>query len=157
LEEPTDLPPTGSRLGPKRICTWVRLRDQQTGRALRVYNTHQYLTERARAEAVRRILAEVDLGEPSDAMLVTGDFNAPPETPDRRLFEAVGLLSSAQLAGVSPGWPTYHFYGIRLRRLDDILVNRSWRVLSQYVIDVKPANTFPSDHFGVMADLMIKE
>ncbi len=53
--------------------------------------------------------------------------------------------------------PTYHFYGIRTRRLDDILVNRRWRVVNQYVIDLKPENTFPSDHFGVMVDLMISE
>jgi endonuclease/exonuclease/phosphatase family metal-dependent hydrolase len=156
LEEPADLPPAAEiRLGPKRICTWVRLRDRQTGRAFRVYNTHQYLTERARLDAVAIILARIDLGDSSDGVLVAGDFNAPPDTRDRRLFEAAGLISSAQLAGLSPGPPTYHFYGIRLRRLDDILVNRSWRVVNQYVIDVKPDNTFPSDHFGVMADLII--
>jgi endonuclease/exonuclease/phosphatase family metal-dependent hydrolase len=156
LEEPADIPPAAQlRLGPKRICTWVRLRDRKTGRAFRVYNTHQYLTERARREAVRIILARIDIGDPSDAILVAGDFNAPPDTRDRRLFEAAGIISSAQLAGVSPGSPTYHFYGIRVRRLDDILVNRSWRVVNQYVIDVKPENTFPSDHFGVMADLVI--
>ncbi len=158
LEEPADLPPgAGLRLGPKRICTWARLRDRQTGRAFRVYNVHQYLTEPARVDAVRMILARIDLGDPTDAVLVAGDFNAPPDTRDRRLFEAAGLVSSAQLAGVAPKSPTYHFYGIRLRRIDDILVNRNWRVDNQYVIDVKPTNTFPSDHFGVMADLMIKE
>ena len=43
---------------------------------------------------------------------------------------------------------------IRLRRLDDILVNRGWRVESHFVLDAKPDNIFPSDHFGVMADLI---
>ena len=158
LEEPADRPPGAElRIGPKRICTWARLRDRRTGRAFRVYNTHQYLTEPARVESVRIILARIDLGDPGDAVLVAGDFNAPPDTRDRRLFEAAGLISSARLAGVSTEAPTYHFYGIRLRRLDDILVNRSWRVENQYVIDVKPENTFPSDHFGVMADLVIKD
>ncbi len=44
-------PPTardGHALGPKRICTWVRLRDRECGQAFRVYNTHQYLTASAR-------------------------------------------------------------------------------------------------------------
>jgi hypothetical protein len=31
------------------------------------------------------------------------------------------------------------------------------RVLNQYVIDAKPGNTFPSDHFREMADLIIEE
>jgi endonuclease/exonuclease/phosphatase family metal-dependent hydrolase len=157
LEEPADRPATEFRMGPKRICTWVRLRDRQTGRAFRVYNVHQYLTEQARVQAARIILARIDEGDHSDAIVVTGDFNATPETQDRRLFEAVGLVPSARGSGMTANLPTYQFYGIRLRRLDDILVDRSWRVLDQYVIDAKPDNTFPSDHFGVMADLMINE
>jgi endonuclease/exonuclease/phosphatase family metal-dependent hydrolase len=158
LEEPADLPPAAKlRLGPKRICTWARLRDRRTGRAFRVFNTHQYLTERARLEAVRIILAKIELGDPTDAVLVAADFNAPPTTRDRRFFEAPGLFSSERFARVAPDSPTYHFYGIRLRRLDDILVDQRWRVVNQYVIDAKPENTFPSDHFGVMADLVIKD
>ena len=33
LEEPTAEPPRHTFFGPKRICTWVRLRDRQSGRA----------------------------------------------------------------------------------------------------------------------------
>ena len=73
------------------------------------------------------------------------------------MLEAVGLVSRRSVSAASARSPTYQFYGIRLRRLDDILVNRSWRIENQYVIDAKPENTFPSDHFGVMADLIIKE
>ena len=154
LEEPVEEPAIHRLWGPKRICTWVRLRDRETGRSLRVYNTHQYITEPARVEAVRLILAKIDKGDPAESVLVAGDFNAPPETQDRRLFEAVGLISTAQRAGATTGVPTYQFYGIRLRSLDDILVNRGWRVVYRYVLDAKPDNIFPSDHFGVMADLI---
>jgi endonuclease/exonuclease/phosphatase family metal-dependent hydrolase len=154
LEEPVDEPAIHRLWGPKRICTWVRLRDRQTGRSLRVYNTHQYMTEPARIEAVRLILAKIDQGDPSESVLVAGDFNASPDTQDRRLFDAVGFISTAERAGDSTGAPTYQFYGIRLRRLDDILVNRGWRVESHFVLDAKPDNIFPSDHFGVMADLI---
>ena len=112
------------------------------------------MTEPARVEAVRLILAKIDKEDPSESVLVAGDFNAPPETQDRRLFEAVGFISTAQRAGASTVAPTYQFYGIRLRRLDDILVNRGWRVVNHYVLDAKPDNIFPSDHFGVMADLI---
>ena len=55
---------------------------------------------------------------------------------------------------ILPAVATYQFYGIRLSSLDDILVNREWQVDSRRVLDVKPGNTFPSDHFGVMADLI---
>ena len=154
LEEPAEEPPTTLVLGPKRICTWVRLRDRIDGRYFRIYNTHLYLTERARLQAVRLILSRVQLGDPADAVLVTGDFNAGPATSSSRLFDAAGLNSTAELSGVTPGAPTYQFYGIRLRSLDEILVDHRWHVLDRRVLDVKPENTFPSDHFGVMADLM---
>jgi endonuclease/exonuclease/phosphatase family metal-dependent hydrolase len=153
LEEPADEPPRTTLLGPKRICTWVRLRERRSGRCVRVYNTHFYLTELDRLRAARLILARIARGDPADAVLVTGDFNAAAGAPSRRLFDEVGLASSAALGGESAARPTYQFYGIRLRSLDDILVNRGWSVRQHRVLDVKPGNTFPSDHFGVMADL----
>jgi endonuclease/exonuclease/phosphatase family metal-dependent hydrolase len=153
LEEPADQPPSSTLLGPKRICTWVRLRDKPSGRCLRVYNTHLYLTEADRLRAVRLILELIAHGESTDAVLVAGDFNAAPDTPNRLLFEQSGLESSQALFGRPTAAPTYQFYGIRLRSLDDILVNRGFEVRRHRILDLKPGNTFPSDHFGVMADL----
>src|SRR5262249_2405997 len=149
LEEPTIEPPSSTILGPKRICTWVRLRDRESGRIMQVYNTHLYLTEQARLQAVRHILARIDRADPADAIVIAADFNTNPEAQSRRLLEATGLVSTAERAKATRGAPTYHFYGIRLGSLDDILVNRRWQVLKRSIIDVKPENTFPSDHFGV--------
>jgi endonuclease/exonuclease/phosphatase family metal-dependent hydrolase len=156
LEEPTGEPPRHTSLGPKRICTWVRLRDRQSRRALRVYNTHSYLSEPAQLIAVKIILGRIALGDRRDPVLVTGDFNATPKSPSRLLFEKAGLKSSDELAGNSPGAATYQFYGIHLKSLDDVLVNPEWHVEARRVLDVKPGNTFPSDHFGVMADLILR-
>jgi endonuclease/exonuclease/phosphatase family metal-dependent hydrolase len=155
LEEPTDQPPIHTILGPKRICTRARLRDLEAGGIFRVYNSHQYMTERARLNAMRLIASRMSEGEAGDALILAGDFNSPPDAPDRRLLARWDLRSSAELAGASATAPTYQFYGIRLRNLDDILVDRVWRVVGRHILDVKPANTFPSDHFGVMADLIL--
>ncbi len=156
LEEPTDEPPSGLALGPKRICTWVRLIEPSSGRVFRVYNTHLYLTEKARQRAVRVILARIASGDPNDAILVTGDYNASPGASSRRLFGEAGLLSTAEVIGRSTTLPTYHFYGIRLRNLDEILCSRDWVVREHGVLDVKPGNTYPSDHFGVMTDVALR-
>jgi endonuclease/exonuclease/phosphatase family metal-dependent hydrolase len=120
-----------------------------------VYNTHLYLTERARIRAARLILARVAGGESEDALLVAGDFNAAPDAPSRGLFGAAGLTSVAGTDGGRAEPPTYQFYGVRTRSLDDILVDRNWRVRRHGILDGKPRNTFPSDHFGVMADLVL--
>ncbi|MCI0460391.1 MAG: endonuclease/exonuclease/phosphatase family protein [Gemmataceae bacterium] len=156
LEEPTDRPAMRSSFNPRRICTWVRLRDRATGRTLRVYNTHLYLTESARVSAAQVIVRHLTAGDPTDAIILAGDFNAPPTAPTWRVFTDAGLADSALLAGRPAGTPTYHFHGVRLRCLDGILVNAGWQVRGHRVLDVKPGGTFPSDHFGILADLALR-
>ena len=153
LEEPIDQPRVGSALDIKRICTWVRLRDRVSGRTLRIYNTHLYLTEAPRLTAAKLILAHIAAGDQTDAVLLTADFNAGPAVPSRRLFGETGLTDSAELAGKPVGQPTFQMYGIGVWCLDGILVDKHWRVQQHLILDVKPGNTFPSDHFAVLADL----
>jgi endonuclease/exonuclease/phosphatase family metal-dependent hydrolase len=150
LQEPTDQP-RGPGVNVKRICTWVRLRDPASGRTLRVYNTHQYLTEGAQLPAARIILDHIQAGDPSDAVVLAGDFNATPEAPSRRLFAEAGLRETAGFAGKQGG--TYQFSGVCLRCLDGILVGPGWQLEQYAVVNVKPRGLFPSDHFGVLADL----
>jgi len=139
--------------GPKRICTWVRLHDRLGGRTFRDYNTHLYLTEAPRREAVRLILEHLAAGDPAEPVVLTADFNATPRAPSRQLFAQAGLADSAEKAGQRPGAPTFQLYGIPVRCLDGVLVGPGWRVKRHLVLDAKPHNTFPSDHFGVLADL----
>jgi len=166
LQEPTDQParpgPWAQRGGTgglspwvKRICTWVRLRDRASGRTLCVYNTHQYLTEASQLSAARIIRDHIKAGNPSDAIMLAGDFNAGPDAPSRRLFADVDLRETTALAGKQAGPPTYQLYGVGLGSLDGILVGPGWRVGRHAVVDVKPGGVFPSDHFGVLADLTL--
>jgi endonuclease/exonuclease/phosphatase family metal-dependent hydrolase len=155
LEEPIDQPGGDSLLDLKRICTWVRVRDRETGRTLRIYNTHLYLTEGARLPAVRTLLAQLAQGDPSDAVLLTADFNATPSAASRRLFAEAGFLDTAELAGRRADAKTLHLYGIPLRSIDGILVKPGWQVHEHRVLSIKPGTTWPSDHFGVLADVTI--
>jgi endonuclease/exonuclease/phosphatase family metal-dependent hydrolase len=156
LEEPLDQPRAGSALDVKRICTWVRLRDRTTAKTFRAYNTHLYLTESPRRTAAKHILAHIAAGDPKDAILLTADFNASPSAPSRRLFTEAGLMDSAQRAGKASGKPTFQLYGIGLWSIDAILVDERWEVQEHRILKVKPNNVFPSDHFGVLADVRLK-
>jgi endonuclease/exonuclease/phosphatase family metal-dependent hydrolase len=153
LEEPIDQPRQGNALDVKRICTWVRLRDRVNGRTLRVYNTHLYLTEAPRRTAASVILSQMAAGDPTDAIVLTADFNASPGVTSRQLFLESGLADSAERAGKPAGAPTFQLYGIGLWCIDGILVSHHWRVHNHMVLAVKPGNTFPSDHFALLADL----
>jgi endonuclease/exonuclease/phosphatase family metal-dependent hydrolase len=159
LEEPIDQPGRSAAPDAKRICTWVRLRDQVTGRLLRVYNAHLYLWEAPRRTAARLILAHIAAGDPTDAVLLTADFNATPSAPSRRLFTATETGLASAMRGGQPGnLPTFHMmYGVGLWGIDDILLDRHWGVRNHRILDVKPRNTFPSDHFGLLADLALAD
>jgi endonuclease/exonuclease/phosphatase family metal-dependent hydrolase len=155
LEEPIDRPGGASLLDLKRICTWVRLRDRETGRTMRICNTHLYLTEGARLPAVRTLLAQVGQDHAEDAVLVAADFNATPSAASRRLFAEAGFLDAAALAGQRADAKTLHLYGIPLRSIDAILVKPGWHVHEQRILSVKAGTTWPSDHFGVLADVTV--
>ena len=88
-------------------------------------------------------------------MLLAGDFNATEKSLSRRLFSRANLESTAALATQRPR-PTYQFYGIPLRSIDEILASPQWKVHAHEVLDVKPGNRYPSDHYGVLADLRLQ-
>jgi endonuclease/exonuclease/phosphatase family metal-dependent hydrolase len=158
LEEPIDQPRAGGPLGVKRICTWVRLRDLVNQRTVRIYNTHLYLTEAPRWTAAAIIVDHIAAGDAADAVVLTADFNATPSKPSRQLFRRAGLVDSAERAGLPAGQATFHFfYGIAVQCIDGILVDSHWNVRNHRVVDVKPQNVFPSDHFGLLADLELRK
>ncbi len=123
---------------------------------MRVYNAHSYLTSRSRLLASRIILERIASGNHDDELLLAGVFNAPAADRSRRLFSEAGLVPTAESAGSTGEAPTYQFYGIRWRGLDEIHVSTGWRCLTRRIVDARPANTFPSDHFGVLADLRLE-
>ena len=73
--------------------------------------------------------------------------------PSRRLFLESGLADSAEQAGKPVGAATFQLYGIGVWCIDGILVSPQLRVHNHLVLDVKPNNTFPSDHFALLTDL----
>jgi endonuclease/exonuclease/phosphatase family metal-dependent hydrolase len=159
LEEPSDQPAGPGRVA-KRTCTWVRLRDRVGGRTLRVYNAHlpgrtaALVRGQSRLSASRVVLEQVKKGDPGDAVVLVGDFNAGPEAPSRAVFAEAGLRDTATLVSENAA-PTYQFYGLRIGSLDSILIGPGWGVSRHTVVDAKPDGVFPSDHFGVLADLTL--
>ena len=128
LEEPADEPPIRTLLGPKRICTWVRLRDRQTARSFRVYNLHLYLTDAAQTGCRPTDPGADRPGRFRRAGVRHGRFQR-----RARLGSAAGCLMR-RASGPVRSWPgclqarrRINSTGFTLRSLDEILVDRSWR------------------------------
>ena len=149
----SDTPDTPSRTwGNKlpRICTWARLRKPDSGQVVRVFNTHFPLVAQARIKAATLIaarLSEIDQNEP---VIFAGDLNCGPKSRPRDVLNSVGLRNIDAKHN-----PTYHLFGYGLMSLDAIMVGRQWLVQDSRVLRDKTSSGYPSDHFGVLAQLRL--
>jgi endonuclease/exonuclease/phosphatase family metal-dependent hydrolase len=147
-----------------RICTWVSLRDRATGTATLVLNTHfDHESAGSRERAAALIAERIDAFRDGSEIVLTGDFNTPPDSgPMARLRSAAGTsppglrdaFSTAHPDSADPG--TFHgFRGTPSGgRIDAILVSGGWEVRAAGVIRASRDGRYPSDHFPVSAILL---
>ena len=150
-----------------RICTWARLVDRD-GRAFWHYNLHldhlsQPSRERSAALLAERIGARRHLDEPA---IVTGDFNAGETNPAvTRLTAPQGnapalLLDSFRVrhpdektVGTFSGFK----FGITTGdKIDYVLVPPGTDVRDAEIIRTSRNDRYPSDHFPVVARIVLK-
>lgn len=136
-----------------RICTWVRLKDKTSDRALRVFNVHLPLVAEAREKAAKLVAERIKGSPAGDALIAAGDLNSGPESPAWKALEGVGLLNAEKSAGRKPGTATFHRKGVPLVCLDAIFAAKSWKVKAHQVLGDLLQKAYPSDHFGVVATL----
>lgn len=148
-----------------RVVTWGRFRDRTTGDTLVHLNTHfDHRGERARAESARllkRRLAGIARGAP---VVVTGDFNALPDSePIRILADTAGtprLRDALAVSAEPPYGPNSTWTGFREiepgRRIDFVFVGDGVRVLEHAILaETLPSGRFPSDHLPVLAEVVL--
>lgn len=88
-------------------------------------------------------------------MVVTGDFNAGPDSAVHAALAGRGGLRDAWHPAATRSGPegTFHaFTGRAERRIDWILV-RGFEVRAVHTIDANENGRYPSDHFPVVAEL----
>ena len=163
LSETPDVP--GSRSWDSaylRIVTWVELRDRRRpGTRLFFFNTHfDNRGHEARLQSARMLRERLRELEPSDAWVVTGDFNCGEDSPPyRELVGAEGLTVVDSYRAAHPGREegegTGHgFTGDRSGgRIDWILHSRHFDTVSAAIDRTERDGRFPSDHFPVTAVL----
>jgi endonuclease/exonuclease/phosphatase family metal-dependent hydrolase len=155
-------------LAPKtdyRTVAHVRIRFRD--RPVDVFDTHLHHTPEGaaiRTEQIADLLAFVQAMRGRGALVLAGDFNAAPRTPElqpvmREFVDVFGALHSNAdtVTTLNPA------KGLPRRRIDYIFVPRGGKprvqpLSSEVVFDVPaPDGTWPSDHFGVVAKLVIRD
>ena len=145
-----------------RIVTWVELRDQRRpGTRLFFFNTHfDNRGSEARLQSARMLRERLRKLEPSDAWVVTGDFNCGEDSPPyRELIGAEGLTVVDSYRAVHPTREEEEGTGHRFTgrrsgpRIDWILHSTHFDTVSAAIDRTEKDGRFPSDHFPVTAVL----
>lgn len=156
LSETPDTASIGWDATDRRICQWAKFRDKKSSKEFYVFNTHFYWRkEIARRESGPLLAAKIKSIAGDYPVLVTGDFNSRPETPQIKdiltgLKDAYEATESARKGVEGTGFPGGVFQGTPGGRIDYIFVGPEVRVLDYEVLsDVYNGDRYPSDHLPV--------
>ncbi|ULQ57789.1 endonuclease/exonuclease/phosphatase family protein [Flavihumibacter rivuli] len=148
-----------------RIVTWVKFRDRKTKKTFYAFNTHfDHMGKQARKESAQLLLRQVEAIAGKIPAVITGDFNATPsDEPIRVILDNSNSLHLKDSKGLSASphyGPTGTFNGFTSKELnnepiDHIFLKGNWKVGSHATISQTWQGRFASDHFAVIARLVL--
>lgn len=144
-----------------RICSYVVLKNKNTGKLLAHFNTHldhvsteaQNLGGNLIAEKTEIIKAKY--GEITT--VITGDFNQYPDGLAIKALEQKGFIKTCDISDNGNTNPTYHGWGKDFydAPIDFILVQKGTNVKNYTVHNEKWDKSYVSDHFMITAEIEI--
>ncbi len=145
----------------RRVCSWVKLKDQESGEIFHVFNTHfDHRGEVARRESAQLILDKIEeISNGSEAVVLCGDFNLAPDSEPISLIQSK-LNDSFQVTEQAPysSIATYHGFTYDespKERIDYVFVSDDVKVLRYAGLTDSRDRTFFSDHLPVLVTLSL--
>lgn len=148
-----------------RIVTWAKFMDKRSKKIFYAFNTHfDHIGKLARKESALLILQKVKAIAVNTPVLITGDFNATPsDEPIQVLMDSTNplRLEDTKEKSATPHYgPTGTFNGFQSKERDDepidyIFFRNKWKVLKHATISQTWNGRFASDHFAVLATVVL--
>jgi endonuclease/exonuclease/phosphatase family metal-dependent hydrolase len=149
----------------RRMVTWVRFKDQQTGREFYFWNTHlDHALQPAREKGAELIRRRIEALKDPLPLLLVGDFNA--VAGSNKVYDILtedGFLRDTwNFAGEKRNAEFNSFNGFNRprkngQRIDWILLRGDAKVRASEIVIFEKDGQFPSDHFPVVAWLTLGE
>ncbi len=136
-----------------RICLYVILKEKESGKTFTVMNTHLGFGEENQVKSVRLIHQYMEKIS-SYPTFITGDFNMPPHS--RPYAEMVKKVADVNELTVKDRRSTYHGYNQQNnfdQHIDYCFIDKKIKPVTFKIIDELVGNKFPSDHYGIYAEL----
>jgi endonuclease/exonuclease/phosphatase family metal-dependent hydrolase len=147
----------------ERIATWAVLKEKNSGKHLFFMNTHlDHEGQVARREGVKLLLARAKAEGNGLPIIITGDFNASPESEVIQLVLTDGDFFDTRLLAPSITEPTGTFHGFgeipaaKRNLIDYIFVTADVAVDAYSVAPEKRNGIYLSDHRPVYVKIEIK-
>ncbi len=143
-----------------RTVTWIKLKDNLSGKVFFVFDTHfDHRGRTAREESAKLILKSIkEINTENLPLILTGDLNLTKETVPVQLILGE-LKDSRDISVEKPYGPdgTSGGFDVKLmpRTIDYIFVNNKVKVLRQGVLTDSYGLYYPSDHLPVLAEMII--
>lgn len=143
-----------------RVCTYVKLKDKNTGEEFYVFNTHfDHIGEKARLESSKLILKKIEeVNKENLPVILMGDLNLEPNAEGVKLLADKMNDSKMVCQEVSFG-PEGTFNGYKFgepvtRRIDYIFTSKdNVQVIKHAVLSDSRDLKYPSDHLPVYAEI----
>lgn len=148
-----------------RVCTYGLFFDRESKNRFWVFNTHlDHRGEIARKESIKIILSWITrLNHKNYPVVLTGDFNVPPNSEVIRLAKA-DFEDSKDLSANPAFGPKGTFNGFKFEqptggRIDYIFIKKpvKWEISKYAVLSDSQDNKYPSDHFPVFVEIDLKD
>jgi endonuclease/exonuclease/phosphatase family metal-dependent hydrolase len=147
----------------ERMATWAVLKDKHTGKRLFFINTHlDHVGKVARREGVKLLMERTKEACNGLPVIITGDFNASPESEVIQLVLTDGKFFDTRLLAPPVAEPTGTFHGFgeipeaRRSLIDYIFVTGEVTVNAYAVVPEKRNDIYLSDHRPVYVEIEIK-
>lgn len=144
-----------------RIATWAKFHDRATGRRFFVFNVHfDHEGVEARRQSALLMLRKIHEIGARAPVICTGDFNSTPES--EQIATMKRALRDAREISTEPAYgPVGTFNDFKLdaperERIDYIFVDARIDVLKYGVLDDANDGRYPSDHWPVVARIVVR-
>ena len=144
-----------------RTVTITLLEDIITSREFYFLNTHfDHIGEKARTESSKLFIEEINKFPPDIPVILTGDFNYTSSSDGYKIITSnlsdAMTISKQESTG---GNITFNGFGNDIRpnnKIDFIFVNNNVEVITHLIDSTTYNGLYPSDHYPVIADLLLK-
>ena len=141
----------------RRIVTWAKLKDKETGKVFYAFNTHlDHVGEVAREQSILLIVKKIDeiVKKDKAPVFLSGDFNS---NVNSAIFDPLkSIMKDSRAILPESEWiPTYNNFGNGGDAMIDYIFYKNAEVLDFKTLNGDYGKPYISDHYPVMATMKI--